>query len=191
MNLALSLASAVLLILIFPGFNLTWLAPVAIAPLLVACAREPSWKRRFLNGWAAGFVFWSGMCYWIQFVLAVHGGLGRWLAWVSFFVFGILKGLHLALFAALVGRLMPRWFAIPAVAALWTGIERTRMVRWASPGCISGTPGSTCPRWRAAWRALHRRLRFVVCFCDAGARSLWWLFAGRDVKCCGYYCFCR
>ncbi len=70
-------------------------------------------------------MFWSGVCYWIQFVLAVHGGLGRWLAWVSFFVFGILKGLHLALFAALVGRLMPRWFAIPAVAALWTGIERT------------------------------------------------------------------
>jgi apolipoprotein N-acyltransferase len=124
-NLALSLASAVLLILIFPGFNFTWLAPFAIAPLLVACAREASWKRRFLNGWAAGFVFWFGVCYWIQFVLEVHGGLGRWLAWVSFFLFAILKGLHLALFAALVGRLMPKWFAIPAVAALWTGIERT------------------------------------------------------------------
>jgi apolipoprotein N-acyltransferase len=124
-NLALSLVSAVLLILIFPSFNFTWLAPFAIAPLLVACAREASWKRRFLNGWAAGFVFWFGVCYWIQFVLEVHGGLGRWLACVSFLLFAILKGLHLALFAALGRRLMPKWFAIPAVAALWTGIERT------------------------------------------------------------------
>ena len=76
-----SLLSAVLLILIFPRFNLTWLAPVALAPLLIACARESSWKRRFFNGWAAGFVFWFGVCYWIQFVLEVHGGLGRWGGW--------------------------------------------------------------------------------------------------------------
>lgn len=125
MNLALSLTSAILLILIFPRFNLAWLAPVALAPLLVACAREISWKKRFLYGWAAGFVFWFGICYWIQFVLEVHGGLGFWLGWITFFLFAILKGLHLALFAALAGFVMSRWWAIPAVAALWTGIERT------------------------------------------------------------------
>jgi len=124
-NLALSLASAVLLILIFPPLNWFWLAPAALAPLLVACAREASWKRRFVKGWAAGFVFWFGVCLWIQFVLEVHGGLGRWLAWVTFFLFAILKGLHMALFATLAGRLMPKPWAIPAVAALWTGIERT------------------------------------------------------------------
>ena len=31
----------------------------------------------------------------------------------------------MAVFATLAGFLMPRWWAIPAVAALWTGIERT------------------------------------------------------------------
>ncbi|HEX5430617.1 MAG TPA: apolipoprotein N-acyltransferase [Bryobacteraceae bacterium] len=125
MNLVLSLSSALLLILIFPRFDLTWLAPVALAPLLIACAREFSWKKRFLYGWAAGFVFWFGICYWIQFVLQVHGGLSFWLSWTTFFLFAILKGLHLAIFAALAGFLMYRWWAIPAVAALWTGIERT------------------------------------------------------------------
>jgi apolipoprotein N-acyltransferase len=75
-NLGLSLASAVLLVLIFPRFNVTWLAPIALAPILIACARELSWKRRFLHGWAAGIVFWFSVCYWIQGVLAVHGGLG-------------------------------------------------------------------------------------------------------------------
>ncbi len=131
MNLALSLASAVLLVLVFPRFNLTWLAPIALAPILIACARELSWKRRFLYGWAAGIVFWFSVCYWIQAVLAVHGGLGGWLSGVTFALFAILKGLHMALFATLAGLLMRtgsfinKGWAIPAAAALWTGIERT------------------------------------------------------------------
>lgn len=125
MNLALSSISAVLLVLIFPRFNLTWLAPVALAPILVACARETRWKRRFLHGWAAGFIFWFAVCYWIQFVLEVHGGMGRWGGWATFALFSALKGLHMALFATFAGWLMARSWAIPAVAALWTGLERT------------------------------------------------------------------
>jgi apolipoprotein N-acyltransferase len=124
-NLVLSLTSALLLVLLFPGFNLAWLAPVALAPLLVACARETSWKRRWLYGWGAGLVFWCGVSPWIQFVMEVHGGMGRWGGWGAFILFGLYKGLHMAVFAALAGFLMPRWWAIPAVAALWSGIERT------------------------------------------------------------------
>lgn len=125
MNYALSIFSAVLLILIFPRFDFTWLAPVALSPLLVACAREKSWKRRFLQGWSGGFVFWFGVCYWIQFVLEVHGGMGEWGGWGTFVLFAILKGLHMAVFAALAGFAIDRWWAIPAIAALWTGLERT------------------------------------------------------------------
>ena len=125
MNLFLSILSAFLLIGIFPRFNITWFAPLALSPLLIACARETSWKRRSLYGWASGFVFWFGICYWIQFVLAVHGGLDVWLSWVTFFLFAILKGLHMALFALLAGFVMRKWWAIPGIAALWTGIERT------------------------------------------------------------------
>ena len=125
MNLALSVASALLLILLFPRFNLVWLAPVALTPILIACAREPSWKRRFLYGWAAGIVFWWGVCYWIQFVLQDHGGLGVALSWLSFVLFTLLKGLHIALFAALAGFVMRKPWAIPAAAALWAGLERT------------------------------------------------------------------
>jgi len=124
-NLVLAMASGSLLILIFPRFSLTWLAPIALAPLLVACAREASWKQRFLLGWAGGFVFWFGVCSWIQFVLEVHGGLGRWGGWATFALFAILKGLHFAVFAALAGFLLGKPYAIPAVAALWTGLERT------------------------------------------------------------------
>lgn len=125
LNYGLAILTAVLLILVFPRFDLTLLAPVALAPLLVACARERSWARRFLQGWSGGFVFWFGVCTWIQFVLEVHGGMGQWGGWGTFFLFAILKGLHMAVFAALAGFLMPRGWAIPACAALWTGLERT------------------------------------------------------------------
>ena len=119
----MSLLSGVLLILIFPNFNFTWLAPVALTPLLIACARESSWKRRFSCGWASGFVYWFGVCYWIQFVLEVHGGMGRWGGWGTFMLFALLKGLHMAMFAALAGPVMRTPWAIPGVAALWTAVE--------------------------------------------------------------------
>jgi apolipoprotein N-acyltransferase len=162
-NFALSIFSAVLLILIFPRYDLTWLAPVALTPLLFACAREESWKRRFLQGWAGGFVFWFGVCTWIQFVLEVHGGMGKWGGWGTFVLFAILKGLHMAVFAALAGFVMPRWWAIPASAALWAGLERTHGpfgFAWLD----LGNAGADAPG------AHHRSLRIVIRVRDDGVR---------------------
>ena len=125
LNWVLALASAALMILIFPAFSITWLAPVALAPLLVALAGEPHWLRRFLLGWGAGVVYWFGVCYWIQFVLAFHGGVGETVGWLLFVLFCVAKAMHLGAFALLAGPLMSRWWATPAVAALWVAIEVT------------------------------------------------------------------
>lgn len=121
----LAALSAALMVLMHPGANLAFLAPFALAPLLIGAAREPRWKRRFLAGWMAGVVYWWGVCYWIQFVLEVHGGMGAVLSWLAFALFALYKGLHLAAFTLLAGWLAGRWYAIPAMAALWTGLERT------------------------------------------------------------------
>ena len=121
----MALFSSALLILCFPRFNLTWLAPVALAPLLVAVARELRPRRRFLLGWVAGFVYWFGVCYWIQIVLAVHGGMSVGQAWAMFVLFCVAKGLHMGCFALLAGILMRRWWAVPAVSALWVAVEVT------------------------------------------------------------------
>jgi apolipoprotein N-acyltransferase len=123
MNLLLSLVRGALLVLFFPRFFFTWLAPIALTPLLIASARETSWKRRFLNGWASGFVFWFFICIWIQFVLEIHGGMGRWGGWGTFVLFATLKALSTAAFAALAGGLLQWRWAVPAVAALWCAIE--------------------------------------------------------------------
>ncbi len=124
-NGALALLSAVLLILIFPGWNLVWLAAFALPPLLLAVSREPRPWRRFLLGYIAGIVYWFVICVWIQFVLEVHGGMGRWGGWGTFLLFCLIKAAHLGVFAMLAAIVLRHWYAIPAIAALWTGIERT------------------------------------------------------------------
>ncbi len=70
-------------------------------------------------------MFWFWVCTWIQFVLEVHGGMGRWGGWGTFALFAVLKGFHMAVFCALAGFVMSKPWAVPAVAALWTGLERT------------------------------------------------------------------
>lgn len=129
-NFALALLSAMLLVLlypnlIFPSSGIAWLAPVALVPLLVALSREPRPLWRFLLGEFAGVVYWFFICYWIQFVLEVHGGMGHWGSWGTFWLFCVLKAIHLGVFSLLAAVLIPTPYAIPAIAALWTGLERT------------------------------------------------------------------
>lgn len=111
--------------LIFPRFGIPWLAPIALVPLLIALAREPRPLWRFLLGEFAGIVYWFFICYWIQFVLDVHGGMGDWGSWGTFALFCVLKALHLAVFSLLAAVLLATPYAVPAIAALWTGLERT------------------------------------------------------------------
>ena len=129
-NFALALLSAMLLALLYPNLivhdaGLAWLAPIALLPLLIAIAREPRPLWRFALGEFAGIVYWILICYWIQFVLEVHGGMGHWGSIGTFALFWVVKALHLALFSLLAGVLLPTRFAAPAIAALWTGLERT------------------------------------------------------------------
>jgi len=124
-NWSLALASAVLLVLIAPPFDYSWLAPVALTPLLIASLRERSGKRRFFQGWCTGALYWFIICYWIQGVLEREGGLGPAGSWAAHSLFAAAKGLHFAAFALAAGCLRERWYALPALAALWTGLERT------------------------------------------------------------------
>ncbi|MBX9603298.1 MAG: apolipoprotein N-acyltransferase [Bryobacteraceae bacterium] len=125
MNLLLAILTGLLLILLFPRWSWTFLAPVALAPLLISAARESRPWLRFRNGWAAGALFWFGVCTWIQQTLALYGGLDGWLAWLTFLLFCLAKGLHLAVFTALAGWLIRSPFALLLVPALWVGVERT------------------------------------------------------------------
>jgi len=120
----LALLSAILLVLVFPHFSLAWLAPMCLAPLFVAVALEPRVKRRLLFGAAAGFAYWFGICYWISGVLAQFGGMPPVLVGLAFFLFCLLRGLPWVAFCWLSGYVVHSRWAVVALAALWTGLER-------------------------------------------------------------------
>jgi apolipoprotein N-acyltransferase len=124
LNYLLALLSGVLLFLVHPRFDLSFLAPAAIAPLLYALAREWTPKHRFLLGYVTGVTFWAGVNYWIQFVISVHGHLGDVGGSAVWVLFCLAKGLYLGGFGLLAGVLVQKRYAILAIPALWAGIER-------------------------------------------------------------------
>jgi apolipoprotein N-acyltransferase len=124
-SFGLAALSGLLLVLIQPGASFTFLTPIALAPILLAVANEPSGRQRLLLGWLAGVLQWGGMCYWIRDTLAQHGGMGAAGAALLFVGFALVKGLHLAVYAWLAGWLFGVRWAAPALALLWVGLERT------------------------------------------------------------------
>jgi apolipoprotein N-acyltransferase len=124
-NWLLAALSGFLLVLVFPKFNFAWLAPFALTPLIIAVAREPRWRQRFLLGYVCGLIYWCGANYWIQFVLDVHGGTGPVVGWLVFALFCLAKSLHMAAFAVLAGWAVRVAWAAIAVPALWVAIEWT------------------------------------------------------------------
>lgn len=70
----LATVSGLLIILSFPNFNLSFLAFIALIPLLVAM-EGVSPKTAFKLGWLCGVVAYSGMLYWIMVVMGEYGHL--------------------------------------------------------------------------------------------------------------------
>ena len=118
--LIVAFLSSAFLVAIHAGFP--YAAPLALLPLLWTLQKAHA----FRTGWITGILQWAGLCYWIQGTLARHGGLDPWLAWLALILFSLAKGLHTAAFAWLAKPLLKhaRW-GPPAIAALWTGLERT------------------------------------------------------------------
>ncbi len=125
MNWLLALLSAALLIILFPGFNAYWLAPVALTPLMIAAARQKRNWLRFALGYAAGLIYWFVTCNWIRWTIQTHGGMSGATAWFVFALFCLAKALQMGAFAWLGGWTMRPRIAVPATAALWVLIEYT------------------------------------------------------------------
>ncbi|MBI5750413.1 MAG: hypothetical protein HZA00_14955, partial [Nitrospinae bacterium] len=73
-NLLFSLLSGILIILIFPGFNLEMLAWVSLAPLFIA-TRKTSPLASLKLGFITGFIFFLGVIYWIVIAMTKYGGI--------------------------------------------------------------------------------------------------------------------
>lgn len=122
----LALLSGLLLVLLYPPFGFSALAPLALTPLCLALGKEFRPAGRFVLGYCTGLVLWAGVCWWIAPVLAIHGGMGAFGGWGSFALFCLLKSIHYGVFGLLAGVLIRAPYGAPAMALLWAVLERTQ-----------------------------------------------------------------
>src|SRR5438309_9990586 len=72
---SLAIASALLLVVSFPDFNLWWLAWIGLVPLFAIVAQAPKAGRAFFLGWLWGIVFFFGTCWWLTYPMIHYGHL--------------------------------------------------------------------------------------------------------------------
>lgn len=124
-----AVASALLLLLAFPDFDLWPLAWVALVPLLYAVASRPRAPQSFLTGWLAGTVFFYASCHWLTFPMIRYAEIPAWLAHVLMLAPALAGGLFVGLFALGLARACARWGAGALLLAppLWAACEWLRL----------------------------------------------------------------
>ncbi|HVF42707.1 MAG TPA: apolipoprotein N-acyltransferase, partial [Pyrinomonadaceae bacterium] len=127
-----AVASALLLLLAFPDFDLWPLAWVALVPLLYAVASRPRAPQSFFAGWLAGAVFFYASCHWLTFPMIRYAEIPAWLAHVLMLAPALAGGLFVGLFALGLARACARWGAGALLLAppVWAACE------WLRLGCI-------------------------------------------------------
>jgi apolipoprotein N-acyltransferase len=133
-DIALAIASGVLLALSFPKFGHPASAWISLAPLLLAVSGRFSLsaRRAFLLGILTGAVYFAGTLYWLVETMTTFGGLSTPLAVIA----AALLVAYLALFPgifALVQWRLARAFGTAAVLlapAVWVATEMGRTYIW-------------------------------------------------------------
>ena len=156
-----------MLVLTFPKFSLFPLSAFALAPLILAAAREPRWARRWLWGVLAGFLFFSGICYWIYTVMRQYGGLGMVAAGGVLALLCFALSLYWGCFAWLAGRLWQvRWGPL-AVPFVWVALELARAhLLTGVPWLLLGYALTDYPSLArvAGWTGVYGLSFLLVCF---------------------------
>src|SRR5687767_3079641 len=126
---AAAAATAILLILSFPDFEFSFLAWVALVPLMWVVAQRPSPRRAFLLGWTAGTVFFYGSCYWLTYSMIHYGGLPTILAYLLLIPGALVVGLFPGVFALLLALAVKRfgYAAVLIAPVFWAALEWTRL----------------------------------------------------------------
>lgn len=124
----LATASALLLILAFPPFDLHWLAWVALTPLLWALCDGITGGRAFWLGWLTGLLFTFFAENWIAHSMTFYGGMLTVVAYAVAFLFAAVLAIFPGLFAVVLARLLKRfgWTALVFAPLVWAATEWVR-----------------------------------------------------------------
>ncbi len=122
-NLALSVASGILLFLSFPKFGLGIFAWFSLVPLLYAL-KGKNISEGFILGLIAGLVYNIGIIYWVTFVVVRYGYLPFYLGVSVMLLLAVCLSMYVSLFSAGVvffgRRGIPEIISAPL---LWTCLE--------------------------------------------------------------------
>ena len=155
---------------------------VALAPLLWALVGENSDGRPIGRaqgaalGYASGFFWYMGSCYWIYQTMHVYGGLAKPIAAVIVALFSLYVGLYHALFGWLVATArnsrLGRQGALLLVPVLWVATELARSRITSFPWDLLGITQVDNPLLRqiAPWAGVCG-ISFVI----AAVNALWLL----------------
>lgn len=127
-NLLLAALAGVLYALAFPDYSVSWLAFVALLPLLVAVARAGRGRAAFFYGWVAMSIAWLLMVPWVVRVMSHYGGLPYITGVLLFCAMSVFLGLYGGAFAIIVWHLKLREKFAPwlLIALAWAAIEYAR-----------------------------------------------------------------
>jgi apolipoprotein N-acyltransferase len=122
--------SALLLLLSFPPFELSFLAWVALAPLLKVIAGGVTTRRALWLGWLAGFEFTFFAENWIAHSMTNFGQMLTAIAYAVAMLFAAILALFPAIFAAAMAKLTRRfgWWAIAFAPVVWVATEWLRPI---------------------------------------------------------------
>jgi apolipoprotein N-acyltransferase len=124
----MAVVSAFLLILAFPPFELSFLAWVALAPLLLIIAKGVTARRALWLGWLAGIEFTFFAENWIAHSMTHFGQMLTVLAYAVALLFAAVLAIFPAIFAAAMALLVRRfgWWAIAFAPVVWVATEWLR-----------------------------------------------------------------
>lgn len=123
----LALLSALLLALAFPTFNFSWLAFVALMPLLWATRGGVRWRAAWI-GFLMGTVFSTINLFWLTHAMAVYVHIPQALAMGLLLLLAVYLGAYVATFAMVWAWVAPRSLLgqILIPPTLWTALEFVR-----------------------------------------------------------------
>jgi apolipoprotein N-acyltransferase len=131
----LCLLAGLLLMLIFPWYDVEWLAWIAFVPLLAA-TRGVRWQTALVWGWISGCVGYLGILRWIPHTMINYGGVPTLVSYGVLLLLVVYVGLYVGVFTAGWTWGLRRWprGTLLMVPALWVALE------WVRAQALSGFP---------------------------------------------------
>src|SRR5215468_10023230 len=125
-----AVVSALLLLLSFPPFELSFLAWVALAPLLKVIAGGVTLRRALWLGWLAGLEFTFFADNWVAHSMTQFGQMLTAVAYAVTMLCSAILAIFPAIFAAAMAKLARRfgWWAIAFAPVVWVATEWLRPI---------------------------------------------------------------